>query len=130
MKLPKIRHTFTIDFEKWIRGSTDLHSNPSKLLRSKDQKLCCLGFFARSCDIPEETILDVPTPAHMIPPRDGIFRELMYGVDYNSPLARKLMTINDNTKISIRVKMEKITDLFRMQGVKVKWENYDKTRKG
>lgn len=48
-----------IDRQKWYRGNTD----GSKLLRSNDGKMCCLGFYARECGLSEEQIADKGNPA-------------------------------------------------------------------
>lgn len=51
----------TIDRQTWIRG--DIRS---ALLRSKDNKMCCLGFLSLACGYTKEEIRDRVTPFTML----------------------------------------------------------------
>lgn len=59
-KKPRI---LTINRKVWLRGET---SNKSALLRGKDQKKCCLGFYLSSLGVPPEHLLDNGTPAEVV----------------------------------------------------------------
>lgn len=60
----------TIDRTRWYRGQGD---RESRLLRSKDGKMCCLGFDALACGLEEKNIIDVGFPSQvMAPPRGSV----------------------------------------------------------
>ena len=42
------KKSFTINRKKWLRGEGD---DDSRLLRSTDNKMCCLGFLGKACGI-------------------------------------------------------------------------------
>src|ERR1700722_14195671 len=59
-----MRHCFrsadvSIDRKQWIHGEG---LSASSLLRERDGKRCCLGFFCQSLGIPDEEMLSVVQP--------------------------------------------------------------------
>lgn len=44
---------------QWLRGEGPKHS---KLIRSSDNKMCCLGFFGLACKVPPSMMIDISSP--------------------------------------------------------------------
>ncbi len=49
---------FIVQKSKWLRGE-----GPSRLPRSCDNKMCCLGFVSLACGLERDDILDVSLPS-------------------------------------------------------------------
>jgi hypothetical protein len=103
-------------------------------LRNAAGAMCCLGFFARSCNIPTDDILDRGSPEETLGLSASkaskglpIFNKLLlidnnYESDWyggNSLLTRKLMEVNDMPNIPIKIRINEIKKLFRQNGVLV-----------
>lgn len=53
----------TIQRSRWIRGSRD---GSSYLYREDDRKMCCLGFYLRSCGVKVQSLMGIATPRYII----------------------------------------------------------------
>ena len=120
----------TIDRATWLRGEGD---SESKLLRERDGKMCCLGFYAVACNIPRDRILDTETPALI--DEEGDSRAAWNRADKsgdwlfdseNEPSAdcEELMVINDthfnqDNAIRDQEREKAITEIFAKHGVEV-----------
>lgn len=108
---------FTIDRSKWIRGAEN-----ARLLRTQDNKMCCLGFYSLSCGLNKLQILSKIMPHHIdtysIPPQ---MMWLIDGQTYASELAEKLQTANDDMTISNEIRELKIKELFLTQDIEVEF---------
>jgi hypothetical protein len=51
--------SFTIDRATWLHGEG---SEDSYLIRSRDSKKCCLGFYLENCGLPKEYLTDRMSP--------------------------------------------------------------------
>ena len=121
-----------IDRTKWLRGEDD-----SYLLRSRDNKMCCLGFYCLACGILEEDIIGKAEPVELINEekfshekiKNLIILEYEEGVDLedldcdNSNVCDQLMSSNDNRKITENEREEEIAGLFASIDVDVEFTN-------
>ncbi len=87
-----------IDRTNWLRGEGP---SDSYLLRSRDSKMCCLGFVAVSAGATREAITDRETPA------DSDVEACLTGLvaedgdlDINTMVCDRMMTINDDSLLS------------------------------
>lgn len=53
---------FVIKRSEWLRGEGTI---PSRLLRIKDNKRCCVGIYARALGVPDAQLRDVGWPVHL-----------------------------------------------------------------
>lgn len=109
--------------KRWLRGEG---SRNSFLYRHKDRKMCCLGFYLRSCGLPVKDLTGRKSPfdlpgvpdeakwlnlANLLP--DGAKWRKTFNV------VNKLMRINDTDDLPEKQREKQISKLFREQGVKV-----------
>lgn len=117
--------SFTIERKSWLRGE----GSRSRLLRSSDNKMCCLGFYAMSCGLSEIDIRDESTIGFVINndlsllnkvSRDiNILIEIYDGDYYGTSVAIALVETNDNKKMKDCEREVEITKLFASVGVRV-----------
>jgi hypothetical protein len=104
-----------IDRSKWLRGEGQ---DESYLLRKKDGKMCCLGFYGLACGLTEEDILMKGTPEEV---------EVFWGpgswLVSGIMDANELMSINDGRHRSAKERELKIAALFSKHGVEVEFIN-------
>lgn len=109
----------TIDRPTWLRGEG---GDASALLREKDGKMCCLGFYALACGMEKEDIVGRGGPRSVTMTTDTPLPEqmqwLMCGPAEHSGDATALMVENDN-----HAKEERIAELFAKHGVEVEFVN-------
>jgi hypothetical protein len=110
---------FTIERAKWLRGETD-----SWLLRPKDQKMCCLGFFCLAAGIERDRIWMKTTPQVLCRDEEQIPHELQGLVDSmgkptNSALCTSLIEVNDDNSITDEEREQGIIRLFAKIGHEV-----------
>lgn len=122
-----------IERDRWLRGegvSTNaLTGNGARLLRSTDQKMCCLGFFGLACGLRPADIVDVTTPLA----QTGTFRVCRTcwpawaldvtpaGMRDNSIDINTLMRINDASDLSEPTREATIARIFLRHGVEVEF---------
>ena len=106
----------TIDRNTWLRGETD----ESKLLRSSDNKMCCLGFLALALNASKEEISDQSTPgtACSVKWLDGMLK-----MGHESHISNDLMRVNDSPNLSASEREAKLSQLFSQLGVEVEFIN-------
>ncbi len=130
MKLKK-PEVFTINRSKWVHGGERIKDilGTSELLNDCGN-MCCLGFYAKACGVPEDKLSGIATPEQV---RAGTTRvpymttnfENKYRV--NSDLASGLMSINDheegsdNENISLKDKEKLVRDKFKEIDVRVRF---------
>jgi hypothetical protein len=114
----------TINRSKWLRGEGVA---TSRLLRSSDGKMCCLGFYALACGLKEYQIREVGGPSSLLSPPDEDGKSYNYltntpgqwlleGVD-----RIHLMEVNDDRNKNKQYREEEIARLFARHGVTVKF---------
>ena len=111
----------TIDREKWYRGSGP---EGSKLLRSEDGLMCCLGFYCMELGYEKEEIVGLGTPASSL--LGPIKRpDWLVNNDGKGPLVSgscgQLITTNDDEYISEKEREAAITTEFGVNGVEVEF---------
>jgi hypothetical protein len=113
----------TIDRSQWLRGEG---SENSYLLRKKDDKMCCLGFFSLQCGFDYLEIRGIKSPISLHQSRwaekttEGSF--LFRNDGANSEALVQLMEINDTTNYpDDDIREAKIAALFSKHGVEVEF---------
>lgn len=112
-----------IDRTRWLRG---VYGNPtghaqsdgdtSKLYRKHDRRMCCLGFYLRSCGCKVADIIDKSTPddVEKLPEQASWLVQKWGKQDW-------LIGKNDNTHMSDEVRERAIAEGFARNGVTVKF---------
>lgn len=127
-----------IDRAKWLRGELD-----SKLLRERDQKMCCLGFYSLACGLTKDNILEycepnqpfenaknlrvptdmkglVETETEECELADGSFRtDTYYSI---TGISQQLMRVNDDVNLTDAQREARITQLFAEIAVEVSFK--------
>lgn len=81
-----------IDRSIWLRGEGDRRS---KLLRSSDQKMCCIGIYLEACGVDREILSDIGDASSMFVKR-VLPEEARWLVSTDiSPSAESFYRIND-----------------------------------
>lgn len=115
-----------IERSKWLHGEG---SEESRLLRSEDGKMCCLGFFALSCNLTPDHISDEPTPNEVgIRMWDQNVADWLWddasgleAASYLSSDCQALMDINDSVIITEDDREKQIATIFASRGVEVEF---------
>lgn len=95
----------------------------SSLFDYKTKRMCCLGFASCAAGVAKTNMADQPTPSSLeIKDRNKISKKFPWLLDehgQDSAASSKLMTINDNHKMSLPSKRAKIKKIFADNGVAV-----------
>lgn len=95
-EIPRKRKAVVINRKTWLRGEGII---PSRLLRSLDGKMCCVGFICLAEGAPEEAIKDKPA-LHNIDPKlfdfNTISRLQAIHNTANNPYGLSVYSLNDN----------------------------------
>lgn len=116
-----------INRRTWLRGTKE------GTLRDNEDKMCCLGFYARACGYKVEDLYQAMMPDELVDPdneEDNLFPEWVFKTNNEKSTVNRLVYFNDSEKISDKVREEKIAYWFAREGVKVtftgrKPSNYD-----
>ena len=85
-----------VDRQKWLRGEG---STNSYLLRSKDSKMCCLGFACVALGVKEEFLQDIRTPCNLrseeFDKLTGLITWNIIGLPTNRAACSAAMSLND-----------------------------------
>lgn len=127
----EITHTFTIERSSWIRGE----GAKARLLRTKDQKRCCMGFFLKSLGVEDDSLRAEKTVAQLL------LKETHDGEDFktisilekqswlfsspgaDSEAAIHLMLTNDKPYLDDHRREIDISMAFLAQGIRVWFDN-------
>jgi len=114
-----------IDRKRWLRGEG---SEGSMLLRSIDDKMCCLGFYGIACGLTPERIRDAETPSD-VPVQsfkksidsiwgngDWLFKNYTSSADCEA-----LMGANDDEHSSDQAREDRIKEVFAKHDVEVEF---------
>jgi hypothetical protein len=110
----------TIDRKKWLRGTNKTSYSYEPLLLNNNDKMCCLGFYARACGLKKKDILDVTEPCDVDQGKEKLSL-LLNRRENNNQVCNQLIHINDNLKTSDTIKEKAIKNNFSKIGVKVKF---------
>lgn len=108
------KDSLIIDRKRWLRGEQGC--NASKLFRSEDKKMCCLGFFARKCGYTIKEIRNVYAPQDCTLNK---FPGWLVFKGVNTDIGVNLMTINDGVGMDNKVREKKIIKVFKKKGISV-----------
>jgi hypothetical protein len=106
-----------IDRTKWLRGEG---YSVSKLLRSSDHKMCCIGFLCADLGIPESELLDV-AGSHSQPFSCELPLWLAVRKDTESDL-QQAYNINDEIFPDAE-REQRLTEIFARHDVEVEFIN-------
>jgi hypothetical protein len=120
--------SFTIDRANWLQGEG---SADSYLIRSRDGKQCCLGFYLLSCGLPEEyltnrrSLIGLSEKMMTLTP-DWLLDENTEGVSW---ACHNIMLMNDDcTFAPLSEKEASITTSFKAAGIEVSFTGSYPTR--
>lgn len=105
-----------IDRKRWIRGESN-----SCLLRESDSRMCCLGFYSRSCRIPASRILNKNSPADLCKLPNQM--KWLAEDGSNTMEAHQLIKFNDNRNYSLPEREAGIKAIFAKHDVEVTFIN-------
>ena len=106
--------TVVVKRSEWIRGEGEIKSY---LLRSADNKKCCLGFAALACGLSPDDIAARKAPHWVDSARlscmsgENVFLALTDDYILPSPVASQLMEVNDDRTRNDTDRERKITEL-------------------
>ncbi len=115
------RFSFTINRSIWLRGEG---GSVSSLLRSRDNKRCCIGIFMGALGVPDEKIAGFASIQAS--------EELTLIANESCPWTTKsetitsLYTTNDYDDIPEKFRESKIAQLFASQGIDVTFVDNEK----
>ena len=120
-----------IDRRTWLRGEG---SRKSYLLRTEDDKRCCLGFYAKECGLPDSQIQERVSLRSLfftgseIPNFNWLGANRRLYNDSKDPKRKRelhdlLTEANDDEVISEQQREERITNLFAQAGFTVRFIN-------
>lgn len=95
-----------IDRTKWLRGEGN---SQSRLLRSGDGKMCCMGFYSLACGLKDDEIRDSPWPDHS----ESRVPDWIHG--------KGLSRLNDSEDIPDALREQRISKIFAKHGVEVEF---------
>jgi hypothetical protein len=136
-KLPPITHEFTIKDSLWIHADENGNSMRSALLLDNG-KMCCLGFYARSCRLKPRQILDIADPATLADDGEALPEQFerttikrLKNTNLNQRVVDQLIKTNDKGAMALEKRKDKITKLFQKMGVGVMFipENKKRSKK-
>jgi hypothetical protein len=138
--MPKIKHRFTIDRKRWARGQhkDPVEKNPGVMMNQRG-KMCPIGFYLTSLGAEPATLKgvsrpDKPGPLAFVEKKapwllkkydriyvDGVEGAISMDVTTCSPDAFEIMSLNDDSDVSSDEREQEIADLFRQNGVQVRF---------
>jgi hypothetical protein len=114
-----------IDRKTWLRGEG---AAKSRLLRSSDGKMCCLGFYGISCDVPLESLRDRQSPWHVSRawPEQAAWLEVPLDDSTSNPNrptpdCSELMIVNDDWNRNDAEREAEIITIFAKHDVEVEF---------
>lgn len=109
-----------IDRARWFRGKG---ADDSRLLRSCDGRMCCLGIYLEACGVPSDALENTPYPStYRLRPFIPAEAQWLLARDSRNPTssdAIDLATTNDRTSIKARTREERIRAMFAKHDVEV-----------
>lgn len=119
---------FVVKRSKWFRGQGDEQSR----LQTNNNKMCCLGFYAKECGLKKKHIIDVASPSKIEYDIRILWKSFLFNRKEaeladdlirisDSNITNDLMEINDSEVISEKIRERQLKDLFKAQGIKLKF---------
>lgn len=109
-----------IDRTKWMRGT---NGNGSALFNPKNEKMCCLGFYAISCGLSEKQIAHKAFPSSLEYHLPDNMKWLLGRNENNECIENSLATINDWYGTTEQEREEELMQEFAKHNVEVTFIN-------
>ncbi len=134
LKKPEV---LTINRGKWVQGGErvgEILGSPELL--NDEGNMCCLGFYAKQCGVPEDKLSGIATPEQVKGSTRVPYMTTKLADEYKSPggrhivnseLAKVLMSINDheegsiNENLSLKDKEKLVREEFKKIDVAVRF---------
>lgn len=111
---------FTVRRSKWRRGGPKHVDKGITSLLNRQGYMCCLGFAINQiCKIPKKDLLEEAFPSHVFENKSTFTDE----DGCNNDLAKRAIDINDYSKISDKIREERLTALFKKHDIKVTFKD-------
>lgn len=111
---------FQISRKEWLRGEGHLNSS---LLRTRDNKMCCLGFLACAIGLTKEQISNVASPQH--PHLQESYSKWPEGImrssGYVSEQTERLINYNDDWDLSEEMRETLLKNTFSSMNIEVEF---------
>lgn len=105
----------TIRRKKWLRGTK------TSVLRNENGSMCCLGFYARKCNIPASKLVGLGEPFELVEMGLKALPGLFDKFGASTKLCTQLISENDERGIELGERENRIKSLFKKIGVNVKF---------
>jgi hypothetical protein len=112
-----------IDRERWLRGEG---ADESYLLRSRDSKMCCLGFFGLACNLTENQIINECMPNAFSLSQVSWNQDWLFDQNNRRALSQEtksLLIINDTVNLNSDERERRIKEIFARHNVEVEFVN-------
>lgn len=105
---------FTVERSRWLRGEG---SDASRLLRSEDHLMCCVGFFCKAMGFTDDELLEMSTlNALLTNHQQERNEEKIYLID---PFQGTAYMINDDLILHDGDREDSLTEEFKGLGIRV-----------
>jgi hypothetical protein len=135
---------FTIDRSKWACGEnanrlTEMgrrdEGNETALLTDHG-RMCCLGFYAKACGVPNKSLKGIGEPCDLTPRQGMKLSEKILRIEENNyryskddpthhlvnkSVTSDLIQVNDDMDVRLDKREKKIASLFKKVGINVKF---------
>jgi hypothetical protein len=119
--------SFRVNRGNWVMGEFDKQLGKARMLNRRGN-MCCLGFYSYACGVGAEHLRDRADPdevVHGSQRKVFPFEELPYltkdGTAHGTQLSFDAVTINDDEKLTLRGREEKLTKLFDKHGIGIEF---------
>lgn len=112
--------TLTIKRSEWGRGPFTLSGGGPRRLLNLEGFKCCLGFFSLACGVPAKEILGASGPDNLKKDDQEKIPQLVF-LEEHTALTIEAVKINDDPFIEEAEREQKLSELFRKKGVKLKF---------
>lgn len=111
-----------ISRKKWARGQIKKYGD-SSLLNDKGN-MCCLGFVAKSCGVPLNTLKGIASYATLIKGSRKLLPKKLrpFQNGWDNTLTTILIGVNDN-KISAKLREQRIIELFKEANIQIRFRD-------
>lgn len=122
--------SFKIDRSKWLCGELFYREGSARKLASESVlldeygRMCCLGFYAKACDIPPAKLLNLPAYDYMkdVSALPSTLIDRCNAADMHADMtitAEKLLVANDVLGSTAGAREKEVSKLFQKAGISV-----------
>ena len=132
-----MKKEFTIDVDKWRcgdEGPNQIGSGFTEMLNSYGE-MCCLGQISKQMGVEDDLLLYTTDPSDTASivrnsnskvKADYLTHNPLLNGKKHSKLATEAIIINDDPHLTLEQRKEKLTELFKKKGIKLRWKNIKK----